>query len=141
MRRVLGIPFNTHCRLLSLLCNELSIESQLHIRFLKFFHQSLNSENECLQICSQMALRGSRSKTCNSINFICTKYWFPKQNLAYRDIHDIVDKVCQVSDETHAQDDLITASVISEMLSARDNKHFEVLSLDQINIIIYLCTS
>ena len=74
IRRVLGVPFNTHCSLLSMLCEDVSIDSQLHMRFLRFIRQCLFSANQCLYLCGKLVINGSCSKSCNSLNYICKRF-------------------------------------------------------------------
>jgi hypothetical protein len=79
VRRVWGLPYRTHCALLNLICDDLPVETQLHIRFLKFIHGVLSSDNECVNMCGQTSLNGSASDASNtSINFICCMYGLSK---------------------------------------------------------------
>jgi hypothetical protein len=91
VRRVWSLPPRTHCHLLPMICNDISIESQMHKRFLKFVSNIISSNNNCLRIMGQMVLDGSGSATCNSVNYICHIYKLNK----YRDI--VNSKITQIA--------------------------------------------
>ncbi len=74
IRKIYKLPQRANCHLLPLLCKDVSIEQQLHSRFLRFICDALNSKNECVNICARAAINGSRSAACNSVNFSCHKY-------------------------------------------------------------------
>ena len=68
------LPYRTHNVLLPLICRDLPVEIQLHKRFVKFFHKILHSENSIVYTCGLVALGGSCSAVCNSLNFVASKY-------------------------------------------------------------------
>ena len=72
------------------ICADISAEGKLHIRFLNFFIKCLSSSNSCLKLCANLALRGSRSDTAKSVNFICCKY-----NIDKYDITTYANNVCR----------------------------------------------
>ena len=73
MHKLLTIPSKTHCKLLHLIVNDISVKLQIHKRFLKFFHSVISSDNEIIKMCDQLMLTGSRSTVCNTINYIWSK--------------------------------------------------------------------
>ena len=75
IRRLLGLPYRTHNNLLHLICNDIPVDGQLHLRFLNFFVNNLKSDNTCVKS------RGSRSEASNSLNFITNLYSMDKYNI------------------------------------------------------------
>ena len=74
VRRVWNIPQRTHSNFLNYICNDLPIDTQLHVRFIKFIYKIVNSSNICTSLCGKLALHGSMSPTCNSVNKVCYTY-------------------------------------------------------------------
>ncbi len=107
VRRIYNIPYNTHCNLLHLLCNDCSIKVKLHRRFLRFFISAYESENTIVALLFRHVY-GSGSKICNSINSICYKYGLNRHSLSLRDLPCILDH----SNES----DIITADIISDFM-------------------------
>ena len=81
IRRLYNVPYNTHCALLPFLCQDESIDCQLHSCFVRFFHNSIVSTNVTIALAAKLALSGSMSSVCHSINYISYKYHFDKYNL------------------------------------------------------------
>ena len=80
IRRLLGLPYRTHNNLLHLICNNIPVDGQFHLRFLNFFVNNLKSDNTCVKLCALLCLRGSRSAASNSLNFITNLYSMDKYN-------------------------------------------------------------
>ena len=51
IRRLYGLPSRTHNDLLPTICQDIPVEGQIHVRFLKLIHDSLLSRNPCVQDC------------------------------------------------------------------------------------------
>ena len=88
IRRLFGLPPRTHNALIHAICNDIPIDGQIHIRFLKFMKGCLLSSNPCIQLCARLAIDGSNSDACKSVNFICSKYDINKYiipTVSYRD--------------------------------------------------------
>jgi hypothetical protein len=74
IRRVWSLPQRTRCHLLHLICQDKSVEMQLHKRFLNFFSKIILSHNDSVRLMGKMVIGGSRSATSNSVNCLCHKY-------------------------------------------------------------------
>lgn len=74
VRKLLNVPYNTHCDLLPTLCNDKSIEVQLHTRVLNFLFKMSRSVNNCVKTALYHVLEGSQSAVSNSLSFLCHKY-------------------------------------------------------------------
>ena len=70
MRRILNIPRTTHCVLLNEICDDMSVQDQLYIRFINFYKSLINSGNNITQTCAKLALQGSNSVVSNNITII-----------------------------------------------------------------------
>ena len=73
VRHILGIPYQTHCRLLHLICNDFPVNVQLFFRFLNFITSCHASKSKCVFICIKTAVAGSKSKVSNSLSYMCNK--------------------------------------------------------------------
>ena len=71
IRRLLRLLLRTHNELLPFICADISVEGKLHIRFIIVCRKCLPRSNSCIKLCANLALRGSRSDTAKSVNFIC----------------------------------------------------------------------
>ena len=77
LRRLLRLDAQTHSWLLPLIVNDAPIDVQLHLVFLKFFHNLINSQNVCTKLLAQHALHGSQSNVSNSIILCVRRLVFP----------------------------------------------------------------
>jgi hypothetical protein len=116
--------------LLHLVCQDFPIESQLHARFLKFFFKAYNSANSCVSLCSKLALHGSRSNVCHSLNFICKRYSVDKFAAFQHDCPNI-DEV------TYEDEKLAVAGAIRDFVLLNEHANDENVTA----IIEFLCTS
>ena len=73
VRRVWGIPSRTHCDLLSGICNDGGVESQLLSRSIKFLETAFCSSNSVLRLCAELVVEGSRSALSNTLSLVCGK--------------------------------------------------------------------
>ncbi len=137
IRRVWGLHPRTHCNLLSGISNELYIEQQLHSRFIKWFHCALNSKNNCIRTCAKLALGGSYSTICNSVNQMCHTYGFQKYNLTCTDVVYLLSVVRNSTSDDVSPD----AGAIKDFIVWRDDPTTQVQTReDLIDIIEYICT-
>ena len=67
---------------MSIICGDLPIAQQLDKRFARFMYKSLNSYNNIVKLSSRLALNGSNSALCNSINTMCDKYKIHKEHIS-----------------------------------------------------------
>ena len=81
VRKLINIPYNTHSAFLPLICNDLPVDCQMHKRVLKFIYCLNESCNLYNKISLQLAINGSQSRMCNTINYVCYKYNICKYDL------------------------------------------------------------
>ena len=74
VRKLLGLPYNTHCDLINLICNDIPISNQLDKRVLKCLSSCAANENILVGLCYCLACYGSQSAMCSNISFLCSKY-------------------------------------------------------------------
>ena len=131
VRRIFNIPYNTHCKLVPLICKDSAIHTKLYKRFLRFFINAKKSENSILSTMTKHVLSGSSSKACKTLNFIC--YTYNIQN-KYTISESCIPKLKDDEDEG----DVRTAEAILDFIELRSQ------AVDDANInhvIEYLCTS
>ena len=133
IRRLLSLPPRTHCNLLNLICDDSPVDIQLHSRFMNFIKSCLNdnSDNECVHICIQHVLHGSKSNVCNSLTLMCSKYMIDRFADNFKTVN-IQQQVLRYSDVNSVQ----KAATIRDFIDLKrfhNNDH----SLDE--IITYLC--
>ena len=101
-----------------LICNDIPVDGQLHLRFLNFFVNNRKSDNTCGKFCALLCLRGSRSEASNSINFITNLYNLDKYNIV--DI-SFMNTIINVNSPISA--DMMSAGAINDVLCMRDQKN------------------
>jgi len=124
------LPYNTHCRLVHLICEDPSIIVKLHKRFLKFFINLGDSKNHIVRMMAQNVKHGSRSKACASLNYICSVYDLNKHNLSKSCLKKLIDD--------NDRSDIITAGAVSDFMEMRRLHPSDTGITD---IIEFLCTS
>ena len=137
VRRMWQLPNITHGKLLNLICNQPSVSVQLHRRFFKFVCSLFNTNNAYVNRCLNMAINGSRSKVCNSINHISYKYGFDKylflKNNTHYQCHSIIS--CSY-EENHC----IIAGNISDLCYIRDTGNSQFSQYEIEEMLYLLCT-
>ena len=74
IRLLWSLPYRTHCNLLPIICDDLPVEYQLHIRFLKSIKSNMSTDNGLVKRCARLFMEGSMSDTRKSLTYICSKY-------------------------------------------------------------------
>ena len=112
VRRIYNIPYNTHCKLLPLICQDSAIQIKLYKRFLRFLVNAKKSHNSILSVMTKHVLSGSSSKACKTLNFICYNYGIlNKSTISESSILNIKD--------IHTDSDLRTAGLILDFINLR----------------------
>ena len=117
IRRLLGLPYRTHNNLLHLICNDIPVDGQLHLRFLNFFVNNLKSDNTCVKLCALLCLRGSRSEASKSLYFITNLFSMDKYNIVDS---SFTNTIIDVNSPISA--DMMSAAAINDVLCMRDQK-------------------
>ena len=142
IRFVWRIPNTTHRNLLHLICNDLPVEFQIHKRFIKFFHNVLNSSNQLVRTCGLLASNGSRTSACNSFNVMVSKY---KLNRVTFNTHSLVKCIKQMhikADVNSNDEDIIIAALVRELCRARDGQLTTILTrTETVDAINTFCTT
>ena len=134
IRRLLGLPYRTHNNLLHLICNDIPVDGQLHLRFLNFFVNNLKSDNTCVKLCALLCLRGSRSAASNSLNFITNLYSMDKYNTV--DLF-FTNTIIDVNSPISA--DMMSARAINDVLCIRDQKNTNFTSDELNQLLSFFC--
>ena len=113
VRRIFKLSNMTHCNLVHLICQDLSITTQLHKRFFKFFIGACRSKNECVKLASRLVLNGSMSKTSQSLNYICSLYDMDRFNVLDCKLPCIIDVNLQCNEAK--------AGLIRDLILYRDD--------------------
>ena len=138
VRYIWNLPYTSHSALLHLICTDLDIECQLHKRFLKFFYKMYHSDNYVTTFLARLALGGSRSSVCNSLNFILSKYRLLKSNFQCYDFYELLQSVKSAPDPAGNR----TASLVRELCMIRDGELHSNFSRAECDMCIaHLCTA
>lgn len=122
VRRLLGVPSNTHNKLIHLICNDIPVEAQLHKRFIKFIISCSNHKNNNVSMSTAQVLRGSKSAVGRSWMHMNKQYnCFMQRNIGNDDL----------------EENLMTAGIIRDFLFMKNHLHDEQLNY----IISDLCTN
>ena len=135
IRRIFKIPYNTHCNLLPIVCQDHNIEYQVHQRIFTFIKNCMKSDNVLINTCIRLALNGSRSVMSTNISFLSQMY-----NICRNDFSS-----SHISSAVHENDDTTigTASMIRSLLFMRSNLRWgsEFFNHEEIDVLLlYLCT-
>jgi hypothetical protein len=140
IRQLFKIPWRTHNVLLNLICDDIPIEAQLHKRFIKFLVNIINSSNECVNICGNLALNGSCSQVSKSINYVCHQYGICK----YKSVSNLMSIINADVASNIDENVYMTASIIQDFIAFKEYSSVYSAGMyteDLNNIISYLCTS
>ena len=117
MRYLLHLPPRSHGVLLPLICHDLSVEHQLHLRLIKFVKALTRSSNPVLRQCMRLVTEGSGSAVSNSVSVVCEAIRCRREALAESDLRRIratFADLISADDETVA-----TASLLHDLLGLR----------------------
>ena len=133
IRRLLGLPCRTHNNLLHLICNDIPVDGQLHLRFLNFFVNH-KSDNTCVKLCALLCLRGSRSEASNSLDFITTLYSMDKYNIV-----DLSFTNTTIGVNSPISADMMSAGAIIDVLCMRNQKNTNFMSDELNQLLSFFC--
>ena len=116
IRYLLHLPYQTHCSLLPLICNDSSVQCQLQNRSLRFIKSLSNSSNPIVKNSFCLAMRGSSSSISNSISFLSSIAHVYRNN---------VTSLISMPTIKCSEIDSSIATVINDLLHMRYFSHFE----------------
>ena len=117
MRCLLRLPSRTRRVLLPLICNDLEVTKQRHLRFIiKCFHSVIRSPNVAMSTCAKLAVEGLGSAVSNSLSVVCESLRVRRETLGTCDATRIRAMYIQTDDET--ENDAI-AGLLRDLLAAR----------------------
>lgn len=135
VRRVLRVPYMTHCNLLPLLCDDINIDMQVHSRIAKFLKTCIVSPNAMVSTCMRLAMSGSGSPCSSNISVLSWLYRVPREHIISQSL-----QFYTVADV----DLMIKASIICDLLYMRQQAFASLsdfFSTEQIDFVINtLCT-
>jgi hypothetical protein len=73
IRKIFDVPNRTHCDLLPIIADCKHIETQLLCRMVKFIYGAVSSQNLCLNMMINIAMKGSLSPKADSFNHLLCK--------------------------------------------------------------------
>ena len=148
-RRILSVPSMTHCKLLPLIANNVSMETRLDCKYLAFYKAIATSRNSIVNYVARSKLHDHSSTMGKNMNHLMYKY-----NISVEDILQTskkqMNKLCyqKWTEEINAQS-ISHANIIKELIKLKEgnlqlfftNENFE-FSYDAYNFIIYsLCVN
>ena len=141
MRKVLCLPYRTHCNLLPLIAGCAPVEVQILNRIVKFICSGIKSDNTVLKVLSTLALNGSMSNVSKSCTYIMAKYGLSSSAFhVYSNslFHQLFQNVYR---EDLSEDLLANASLIRDVLGSRETvSSGSLLDLGELNFLLYsLC--
>jgi len=132
IRRILGVPSNTHCNLLHLICEDYPVELQIHMRFINFFISCKASKCDNVRISALLACNRSRSSVSQSWSYVCKRWNIPHDAKSVK-----LDDIKTLAWSREKNCDLITAATIHDFLQMNE-QCFDAQLSDLIN---ELCTT
>ncbi len=124
VRRILGVPYTTHCNLLSYICNDDDVVTQLSRRFVKFVQTVHKSGNRVSNLCIKVALAGSRSNISDTMSLITSHFNIPRydifnipvSHLKSTSVSHLADVASVIRDILHKRVNLLTCNECADML-------------------------
>ena len=137
IRKLLHLPYRTHCDMLPYICDDLNVSTQLLHRVVSFIKSASTSQNLMTNMCYNLIMIGSRSNVSNSMSMISAIWNTPR--------HQITNIKHNLSSVSHDENIAINSSVIRDMLEFRFMNKFCpnncIFDKEQIELIIHcLCT-
>ena len=119
-RVVLGVPNTTHCDLLPLIADRMSMKCSLELKFISFYKSIATSDNEIVGYIAKNMLQSLNSTMRKNIRYLSYKYdmsidWMRTASKGKLRKH-IYDKWISGIDKTYP----IHASVIKDMMNVRE---------------------
>ena len=136
IRRILNISSRTHCRYLNTLCADFPVDMQLHTRFLKFFHMTLSSNNDCISLCAKLALNGSGSIICQNLNLVSYIYSINKYQIKIPHVNQIIENIHRLNMNNIPHEDFVNTSVINDLLHMREYPDLSLFTSVELNSIL-----
>ena len=141
LRKLLNLPYTTHCNLLPGICNDFPVEVQLYLRLVKFVNSCLVVDNSSVSLCIKLALQGSGSSLSSSISYLSYKYSIDKN--MFNDNINFIKKI--IKNAVNVKEDVCKkCTQIRELLGIKDDftqNRFCDMTLNEINDLInFLCT-
>ena len=130
IRRIIGVPYKTHCNLLHLIVEDLDISTQLLNRCSKFIKSIIDSNNHLSNLCLQLAANGSRSNLGLTISYMSHAFNIPRYDIY---MYGTKPRISTRGEKSQQLTD--TAYVIRDMLNML---HLSDYSLLERNDVVYL---
>ena len=142
-RRILSVPSMTHCELLPLIANNMSIETRLDCKYIAFYKSIATSKNSIVNYVARSKLYDSSSTMGCNMNHLMHKY-----NISVKEIVETSKKKMNIlcykkwAEEVN-EDYILHAPIIRELIKLKEgnlqlvftNEHFE-FSYDAYDFII-----
>lgn len=139
VRRILSLPYSTHCELLSYICNDIPLLEQLLKRVINFTKSARSSKNTITNMCYKLALNGSGSSMSNNITFLADYFRTNRYDVHTVNVYEFDDV------KTYNNEMAVRASVIRDMLHVLHNSRYGnnfIFDVDEIKFLLNeLCTN
>jgi hypothetical protein len=134
IRRLLGLPYNTHCNLLPHVCDDSPIHIQMLKRVVNFIKGISSSNNKITNLCYMLCLNGSGSNVSQSMSMIASLWNIRRERIVNM----------KISNPPYECDPntLILCSVIRDLLEFQSfSNHNTFFSQHELRFMIdFLCT-
>ena len=91
IRRILSLPYSTHCELLSYICNDIPLLEQLLKRVINLTKSARSSKNTITNMCYKLALSGSGSSMSNNITFLADYFRMNRYDVHAVNVYEFDD--------------------------------------------------
>ena len=132
IRRLLNVPLKCHSDLLPLLCLDIPVQCQMHVRFLRFMNSCKQSANKIVNICINESLKNHMSFRCRSLSKICHVYGYDRSSECFD-----ISRICSNFFTNIDDEKLANAFHIRELLYFKE----KTCDKDVDAIIEFLCVS
>jgi len=141
IRKILCLPPRTHSRFVPFFISKPDLQTQLLIRFVKFWHKSNASNNEVVSLCCSVSAQPS-STSVIAKNVKCVLDKLQTVDFSSLTVNMLTSKLLDCFSNSLSEDDVLSCNTIIELLGIRNNEIDSPLSYLEIEAMIReLCTT
>ena len=141
IRKILCLPSRTHSRFVPFFISKPDLQTQLLIRFVKFWHKSNASDNEVISLCCTVSTQTtSTSVIAKNMKCILDKLETHAE-FSSLPVNMLTSQLFDYVSNSLSEDDVIICNTITELLRTRNNELISPLTYLEIETMIReLCT-
>ena len=119
-RRILSVPYMTHCELLPLIADNFSIETRLDCKYIAFYKSIATSKNSTVNYVARSRLYNCSSTMGSNMNHLMHKYDISVDDILVTSKKNMNNKCYQKWKEEINGQSIINAQIIRELIKVKE---------------------